>query len=155
MKNKSKKNTTNDTKKELSDVAYYQESVSAWFDTRIGRSSHILVLSSLGIGALVVADGPRDKIVPFCIWAIAGVLFLSSIFVTLRIFSISSDHIERLIHEIPPDDEKKIENSLIWRMKVVDYMFFSGAVVTFIWVAYKPVVKLFWGPMVNLLCGGK
>ena len=155
MENKNKIKDLQSEKKMLCDVAYYQEFVSAWIHTRIERSRHILTLSSLAIGVLVVVDGPRNEIIPFFIWAVAGVLFISSILGSLRIFNISSDHIERLIHDKPPEDEERIEKSLQRLMNAVYCMLVSGIILTFFWVAYNPVIELFWGPMINLLCGGK
>ncbi|EKO3608722.1 hypothetical protein M3914_003604 [Vibrio metschnikovii] len=81
------------------EVAFYTETLNAWYTTRFEKDKHLLTLSSFGIGLLVTlitAVGASSLTVAL-MYALAVILFLVCIVSVLMVFSRNSVYLEMIV----------------------------------------------------------
>ncbi|MBE3659020.1 hypothetical protein BOO92_20345 [Vibrio navarrensis] len=81
------------------EVAFYTETLNAWYTTRFEKDKHLLTLSSFGIGLLVTlltTVGVSSLIVAL-MYALAVISFLICIVAILMVFSRNSVHLEAIV----------------------------------------------------------
>ena len=83
------------------DIEFYSATVNAWYLTRFEKDKHLLSLSSGGI-ALLVTLSTAVGVASICtaaMYILAVTSFLLCIISVLMIFSVNSDHLEKIIAE--------------------------------------------------------
>lgn len=83
------------------EVAYYQESVSAWMTSRFELDRQIILLSTLAIGLLTQFDDRLAFGLGVWVWCLAAISFTSAIGAMLLNFYLNPSHIEAGIQEKP------------------------------------------------------
>jgi Ca2+/Na+ antiporter len=80
----------------------------AWYQNRMEIDKQILLLSSLGIGALITFNFNPSSPYMFWFWLISGICFLSCIALVLIIYHKNADYLKYSIEE---EKEKEAQES--------------------------------------------
>lgn len=112
------------------EVAFYAACMQAWINTRMEKGRHLVTLSSLAIGLLVIFHEKLMVNTDFYLWIAAAITFLLCIISNLFILSKNAPYLESVTKE----DEKQaqIEKQLKGASKFADASFILGIVLTLI-----------------------
>lgn len=133
------------TKKEIirqKKVAYYQELVSAWINTKMERDKSILAISTLGIGVSVtlLSTIGINNIFELVAFGISIVLFICIIFTVITILDKNSKHIEDvIINNITEDKRLKRFDKLTKYLLIIAILFTLSGGASSAYNKYKKV----------------
>lgn len=111
------------------EVAFYAACMQAWINTRMEKGRHLVTLSSLAIGLLVMFHEKLEINTDFYLWIAATVTFLLCIISNLIILSKNAPYLEAVTKEDAKHSE--IEMQLKRVSWLVDVSFVLGIVLTF------------------------
>ena len=117
-------------------LIYFQEKIVTWRSNRMEIGKQIMTLSALAIGLLATFRSEIDDCFSFLCWILAGLSFIISMWLILRIFHQNSDYIEQTHNN---DKEKAMETkqSLQYKEYFAEWLFGVGVALTCILVAYR------------------
>ena len=123
--------------------AYFNAGLNAWLQTRMERDRQILTLSSAFFGVLMIfyRDGRLDDAVSFVLWSMSGFLFIATIVMILKTFSVNADYLEQVLskeanHE-KSSQEMLLEKFLLILSKSTSISFCSGVALIFFLAIYQ------------------
>ena len=120
----------------LKRVAFYQTFLSAWTENRMEKDKQVLTLSGLAIGLLTTLRSETDSSAfAFFVWILAGLSFISSIVLILRVFRKNTDYIETLLSDENQSRREDVEKELRCHTYWANWLFVIGVVLTLILVA--------------------
>lgn len=88
-------------------VAYYTESVAAWYQTKLERDKSILTISAGAIGLMITLScsfltGATFSWAAFILFLVSTILFAVTIVCSIKIFNKNADYIEHVLKEETP-----------------------------------------------------
>ncbi|HRK98443.1 MAG TPA: hypothetical protein PLE43_08215 [Alphaproteobacteria bacterium] len=127
----SQNNSTPDDVHNQKEVAFYAACMEAWINTRMEKGRHLVTLSSLAIGLLVVFHDKLFDNIDFYLWVISAVTFLLCIIGNLIILAKNAPYLECVTKE---DNEKAAhyEKLLNCASRFSDVSFVLGIILTLI-----------------------
>lgn len=95
--------------------AYFNAGLNAWLQTRMERDKQLLTLSSAFFGVLMIfyRDERLDNTVSFVLWCASSFLFIATIVMILKTFSVNADYLEQLLNRFDTQKDPYFPRSLV------------------------------------------